>query len=183
MTPRLRRLLDAALVATSLTGLALGLFLRSHSHREGPPRPPPAVALEGSAAPRVREPATSGWATTAELGLVAPLAPGSDLGGFGVREIRGVDQGHMRVVCAKGKEVVRLDIALADTDADAGDAPSPAASVGAYAIFYSLRGGATPADGEVLSLALALVVKANAAMPPPPGMAPFRPSVKKGMDL
>ncbi len=180
MAPQLRRFLDAALVVLALTGLGIGLWLRSTSHRDGPARVASTPA-EASIAPRLREPTP--FAGTAELRLVAPLTPGSDLGGFTVREIRGVEQGHMRLVCAQGKAVVRLDIALADADPDGGDAPSPPATAGRYAIFYSLRGGATPDDGDRLSQQLARVVQPNLAGPTPEGMTVFRPGPKAGTEL
>jgi hypothetical protein len=131
-----------------------------------PPAPPPRAAGSAPAPP-----------SSAERALVAPLAPGSDLAGFSVREIRGVEGGVMRVVCVKGKAEVRLDLALADEEG-----PTPPAVAGRYAVFYAVE-RATPEEGEKLAKALAKVVEKNAAAPPPAGMAPFTPRPKPGMTL
>jgi len=111
-----------------------------------------------------------------ELAVVAPLAPGTELGGFAVRDITGVQRGRMRVVLAKKDAVVRLDIALADPEG-----PVPPATTERYEIYYSLRGG-TPEDGERLAKKLAAVITKNAA-PPPAGMTKFIPDPKGGTEL
>jgi hypothetical protein len=110
---------------------------------------------------------------------VAPLAAGSTFGGFTVRAVHGVHDGVFRVVCAKDKAVVRLDVALLD---DSDGAPSPPATAGRYAIYYSLR-GATPEDGEQLATRLARVIRNNASAAVPPGLAPFKPNPKPGITL
>jgi hypothetical protein len=110
-----------------------------------------------------------------ELAVLAPLAVGSDLGGFKVREIQGVERGVMRIVCAREKEIVRLDVAFAD-ESDA-STMLPPATAGRYAIFYSLR-GAVPEDGDRLARALAKVLLANAAAPAPAGMTIWTPRPK-----
>jgi hypothetical protein len=118
-------------------------------------------------------------AGSAELALVAPLTAGSTIGGFTVRAVHGVQDGVFRVVCAKDKAVVRLDVALLD---DSEGAPSPPATAGRYAIYYSLR-GATPEEGEQLATKLARAISGNASALVPPGLAPFKPKPKPGMSL
>jgi len=112
-----------------------------------------------------------------ELALVAPLAPGSELGGYQVRAIHGVQDGVMRLVCVKDRATVRLDVALVDDDG-----PQPPATAGRYAVFYSLK-GAVPEDGLGLAEALAKVVAAHQDAPAPRGMRKFVPSEKPGTTL
>jgi hypothetical protein len=136
--------------------------------------PSPSPSTAASTAPPSRA------AGPAELGLLAPLTPGSVLGGFTVREIHAVEHGLLRVVCArdkKDKEVVRLDVALA-----APEGALPPATAGRYAIFYSLR-GAMPEDADRLANELAAVIKGNAAAPAPAGMTTFTPEAKPGTAL
>ncbi len=136
------------------------------------PAPPASTTASGSPPRRGGSPAGS-----SELRLLAPLAPGSVLGGFTIREIRGVEQGTLGVVCARGKEQVRLDVALADPEG-----ALPPATAGRYAIFYSLR-GAVPEDGDRLAQDLAAVITVNAAAPTPGGMTTFTPEAKPAMAL
>lgn len=112
-----------------------------------------------------------------ELALVAPLAKGSELGGFEIRDIHGVRDGVMRLVCVKAQATVRLDIALA---ADGG--PEPPATAGPYAIYYSLK-GAFPEEGLALAQKLAKVLAAHEDAPPPKGMTRFVPKKKPGTTL
>lgn len=122
----------------------------------GPPRPRPAGA--------------------AERALVAPLAEKGTLGGFEVQEIQAVNhEGVVRVVLAKGRAVVRLDVGLL-----AEEGPVPPAEAGRYAIFYSLK-NATPEEGEQLARALGEVVKKNdaAGVAVPAGMVPFVPGKRE----
>jgi hypothetical protein len=118
----------------------------------GPPRAPPKPA------------------GPSELALVAPLAPGGELDGFEVREVRAVADGVLVVVCGKDRVVVRLWVALAS---DAG--PEPPATAGRYAVFYSAK-GADPEDAARLARALAAVVDKRADVPVPPGMTTFVPA-------
>jgi hypothetical protein len=119
-----------------------------------------------------------------ELAIVAPLAAGGRLGDFTVDEIRAVHRGRMRVVCARGRAIVHLDVALAADPADAGaGAAEPAAATVRYAIFYALRGDASRADGEQLAGLLARVLTANASVPAPPGLAVFTPMPDPGTQL
>lgn len=159
----LRRIARGALIAA--LALGAGAALRPLLW---PAPPAPARRPTGEDAGRQRpRPAPAG---PAERALVAPLAEGSALGDYEVRELQAVGpEGAMQVVCAKGRAVVRLSVALA-TD----EGPEPAALAGRYAIFYSQR-GASPEDGERLARALAEVLSKNDAAPAPPGMAPFAP--------
>jgi hypothetical protein len=180
VTPAVRRL---ALSGLAGVVLAIGAVFTFRAPPTPPPPPaapappsvaPPPLPRPTSVARPIRPPAT---ATPVELAVVAPLAPGSDLGGFVVREIRGVERGRMRVVCEKGRDTVRLDVALDGAAPDAGAGALPPATAGKFAIFYALDGGATPEDGERLAKALAVVIGRGKA-PPPPGMTPFTPGPK-----
>lgn len=112
-----------------------------------------------------------------ELALIAPIQKDSDLGGFVVRDVRGVEDGVMRLVCAKDRAVVRLDVALLSEDG-----PAPPAMAGRYAIYYSLK-NAAPDEGELLAKKLAAVIAAHADLPAPKGMTPFVPKPDPGSTL
>lgn len=114
-----------------------------------------------------------------ELALLAPLAKGSDIEGYEVRDIRGVEDGVLRLVCVKDRDraTIRLDVALLDEEG-----PTPPATAGKYAIYYSLR-GAVPEDAEKLARRLAKVLQDHASMPPPKGMTKFVPREKPGTTL
>jgi hypothetical protein len=142
--------------------------------RHGPPPPPSAttiIAGEGSA--RVPPPPAS----AEELALVAPLAQGSELGGYEVRDIHGVQDGVMRIVCAKARATVRLDVALAGEGG-----PEPPATAGKYAVYYSLK-GAFPEEGLALAQKLAKVLEPHQDAPAPKGMTRFVPKEKNGTTL
>ena len=170
-------ILGAAVVAVlgglfTVAGLAVG-----RAPRERPSGPAAtATASSGWARPE-RAPPPPVAPSAEELSLVSPLAPGSPLAGFEVREIQGVRDGAMRVVCGKDKAVVRLDIALVDDDGVV-----PPATAGKFAVFYSVR-GALPEEGDRLARKLAEVLKAHADAAPPPGMTKFQPREKPGVDL
>lgn len=107
--------------------------------------------------------------TNQELAVIAPLTTGTKISDFDVVEIRGVTEGGLDLVVRKGAARIVLTVALL-----AQGGPPPPASTDRYAIFYSLR-GAEPADGERVAKALAAVLEANKAAPPPPGMGAFVP--------
>jgi hypothetical protein len=132
------------------------------------PHPAPAGPGSGAAAPASAE-APPRPASPAELAIVAPAVAGSPLGDFTIAEIQGTARGLIEVTCEKGRARVVLSIALA---AEGG--PAAPASAGRYAVFYSLR-DAQPEDGERLAAALAKILEANRAVPPPPGLLPFVP--------
>jgi hypothetical protein len=123
------------------------------------------VSAASTTAPREERPP----AGSAELAVVAPLAPGARLAGYDVVRVEAAERGAMRVVCAKGRALVRLEIALR---ADAG--PEPAATAGPYAIFWGAH-DAPLDEAEALARALADVVKKNAVAPPPPSLGPWAP--------
>jgi hypothetical protein len=156
--------------ALGVAGIAIAVALAGRSAKTE--APPPAAPRESPSAPAPSPPASS-----AELALVAPLVAGSDLAGFTVREIQGVRNGRLRVVCVKSKARVGLEVALVDPDGAA-----PPASAGRYGIYYTLR-GATPEEGERLALALARVIQVNADAGAPLGLAPFVPDPKPGTAL
>jgi hypothetical protein len=173
--------------------LALVVFLAfaSGCHRHGPEGDAPIASASAPdrAAPQAPEVSSAASTTpeaplppagSAELALVAPLRDGSTFGGFTVRAVHGVHGGVFRIVCAKDKALVRLDIALLD---ESEGAASPPATAGRYAIYYSVRGGATPEDGEQLATRLARVLRANASAAVPPGLTPFKPNPKPGISL
>jgi len=108
-------------------------------------------------------------ASSAELSIIAPAVPGSKLADWDIRAVHAVDRGTMEVVCEKGAARVVLSIALA---ADGG--PEPPVSTDRYAVFYSAR-GATTEDADRPAKALAELLRANQAVPPPGGLGPFVP--------
>lgn len=108
---------------------------------------------------------------------MAPLAKGSELGGYQVRAIHGVQDGFMRVVLVKDGATVRLDVALASDDG-----PTPPATAGKYAVFYSLK-GAVPEDGVALAQKLAKIIEGRKDAPAPKGMTKFVPKEKPGTTL
>ena len=91
--------------------------------------------------------------------------------------IDAVEEGTLRVVCGKGKGVVRLFVALADENGAA--AP---ATAGRFAVFYAVR-GVLPEDGEKLAKKLAEVIGANTGAAAPAGMTTFKPKPKPGTVL
>lgn len=162
-----RKLAWAALIAALALGAAAAIRPLLTPAPPAPPAPAPPTPGEDAGRQRPRP------AGPAERALVAPLAEGSALDDYEVREIHAVGpEGAMQVVCAKGRSVVRLSVALLTPATEEG--PEPPAVAGRYAIFYSLR-GASPEEGERLARALAEVLSKNDAAPAPPGMAPFAP--------
>ena len=159
------------MVAVLLGALAVGLTL-TLTHR-APPRPLPVAATSASAHQESPPPPAS----AEELALLSPLVVGSTLGGFEVREIQGVHDGVLRMICGKGKAMVRLDIALVDDDG-----VTPPATAGKFAVFYSLR-GALPEEGDLLARRLAGVLETHANAAPPRGMTKFQPREKPGVAL
>jgi hypothetical protein len=152
---------------------ALALASCREERREGfsahaNPRP------SASAPERKPPPSPSGE----ELALLSPLAAGSELAaGFEVRSIHGVEDGAMRVVCAKDDATVRLLVALADPEG-----PTAPATAGKYAVYYSLR-NAVPEDGEKLAQALGKLLEKHQEPTPPRGMTKFVPKEKPGTTL
>ncbi|APR75714.1 Hypothetical protein A7982_01060 [Minicystis rosea] len=73
---------------------------------------PNASATAASSAPVVPPPPPS----AEELAILSPIAKGSAIDGFTVREIHGVHDGVLRVVCTKDHATVRLDVVLADDE-------------------------------------------------------------------
>jgi len=145
---------SAAIAGVAIgTGAALG-YLVAHE-------PVPQTAAPHAAAVPLPE---------AERALLSPLHEGDALGGFAVTEIHAVgDDGVLRILCRKGRAAVRLEVALAGEGG-----PPPPAIAGRYAVFYAIE-NADAADGERLAVALAAILQANAAVPPPPRLTPFAP--------
>lgn len=104
-------------------------------------------------------------AGSAELALVAPLAPGSTFEGWTVRHVSGVHEGRIRIELERGSERAALSIHAAK------GGPTPPATAGPYAVYYSARGAV---DGEQLARALAKVLEQHAGQPVPAGLGEFR---------
>lgn len=105
----------------------------------------------------------------AELALVAPLVKGGKLLDYTVLAIYGVERGGLTVVLGKEKALVYLTVAMAS---DAG--PLAPAVVGPYAIFKSIL-NAPAEEAERLQGAFGEILRANVAVPAPPGLATFQP--------
>lgn len=157
----------------AIGGTLVLIVVGARHEREGSGPAVPSASAPG------REPPAAG---PDELRLLAPLVVGADLGGFTVRRIRGVEGGVLRLSCARGREVVRLDVALAGDGPDGGEGPPPPATAGRYAIFYALV-GAVPEDGERLARLLGRVIEGNAGAPAPAGMTTFAPAPKPAISL
>ncbi len=166
--PRLVAVAAALAIAGSLLYLA---------RRRDPPAPIPAASASAPSTTTPPPPRPAKPAGPAELALVAPLAKGSDLGGFEVQEIDGVEDGTMRVVCAKDRAEVRLFVALADEEG-----ALPPATAGKLAVFYGAR-GAPPEDAERLAKKLADVIVHNQGAAVPEGMTTYKPKPKPGTTL
>jgi hypothetical protein len=171
-----RRWIAAAALVVAIGGLGLRVARRSPTGPAPVASSPPAgsaPAAGSQSAPAPPPPPPS----AEELALLSPIAQGSQLAGFEVREIHGVRDGVMRLVLVKDKATVRLDVALLDDDGVV-----PPATAGKLAVFYSLH-GALPEEGDRLARKLADVLKAHPAATPPPGMTKFRPREKPGVSL
>lgn len=145
------------------TGAIAGYAL---THEPGPQR-----SSARSAPSATRDPGAPLPAGPTELALLAPLRVGSSLGDSCViARIDAVTGGRIALRCAQGQArpaVIELDVTLASPDA-----PPPPATSGRYAIFYSAD-RAQSADAARLAAALARVLDAHAADPPPPGLTAF----------
>lgn len=161
------------LISGALAFLAIApAACRNHDDRSH--GAPSATVIDGEGSARPPPPPPAG---AEELALVAPLAKGSELGGYEVRDIFGVQDGVMRLVCVKAQATVRLDIALSGEGG-----PEPPATAGKYAIYYSLK-GAFPEDGLALAQKLAKVLEGHQDAPAPKGMTRFVPKQKPGTTL
>jgi hypothetical protein len=152
-----------------VVGVALLLASGCREHR---PAPGPATSASAARAEAPPPPPSA-----EELALIAPLAAGSELEGFELREVHGVADGVLRLVCVKQKATVRLDIALADEDG-----PMPPAQAGKYAVFYGAR-NALPEDADRLAKRLAKVLATHQEAPPPRGMGKFVEKPRPGTAL
>jgi hypothetical protein len=147
-----------------LAGAVLG-YAVSHERGSDRPRSPRDVASAPSGT-TLSVPSAAG---PSELALVAPLASGSPFEGYVVERVDAVYDGTVGVVLVRENEghSVRLDVALASPSA-----PQAAATAGAYAVYYSVR-GAPSGDGERLALALARLLATGGDRPPPRGLGAF----------
>jgi hypothetical protein len=127
----------------------------------GPPSAPtqPSVVADAPAAGPERTPPAS----PSELAVVAPLAPGADLGGWTVDGIEGVHDGAIAVVLHRDEQRFSLRVAL-----DSPGGPLAPAHVGRYAIYYS--GGIDGAEAQTLAAALQAVIATHPDVEPPPGL-------------
>lgn len=162
-----------AVVACLLAGLVAAPGCGERPSSTGPGAGPGGGAETTSTArPQVTAEPPPRPASPAELAILAPAAAGGKLADWTIRAIHGVEQGTLEIVCEKDGARVVLSVALA---ADGG--PEPPVSTERYAVFYSSR-GATAEDGERLAKALAELLHANRAAPPPPGLGPFVPRAR-----
>jgi hypothetical protein len=142
---------------TVVVGVALGVGAAvgyAVGHEKPPGRPSLGV-----------QPLTRAPLTELERKLIAPLHEGGRLADFDVAEIVPIgEDGVMRLRCRRADAVVQLELVLADPGS-----PPPPATAGPYAVYYALT-GASSADGEALAMALAGVLKANAAAVVPQGL-------------
>lgn len=154
----LRGTLLALVIAVTVAGVGAGLgYLVSHERGPG-------TGSGGGAAPRQS-------ASAADRAFLGALREGSPLAGYEVVAVAPVgDDGVLRIACRRDGAVVQLLVALASREG-----PSPPASAGRYAVFYSAP-PARSADGPRLALALAEVLRANARAPAPHGLGPFAPA-------
>ncbi|MFT3772772.1 MAG: hypothetical protein QM820_45865 [Minicystis sp.] len=136
--------------------------------------PAASASIAGSASARRPPPPPP---SAEELAILAPIARGSDLAGFEVREIHGVRDGVLRIVCTKKDSLVRLDIALTDDEG-----PVPPATAGKYAVFYTAK-STLPDDAAKLAQQLAKVLEGHQDLPPPKGMTKFVEKQKPGTAL
>jgi hypothetical protein len=147
-----------ALIPLAVIAVIIGLNVVGRTPKSGPPT---------SLGPMTFPTPPLKQAGPAELALVAPLKKGGDLLDYEIKSISAVDNGMIWVIVKKGETLVYLTIALT-----AGGTTLAPYSVGPYGIFTS---AVSPPPGEMEKLGNALleVVKANAAVPPPPGLSTY----------
>ena len=153
-----RKSIALAAVASIGAGVALSGSLPSFEGRSAAPTGSPA---------RPSPPPAAG---SAELALVAPIAPGARFEGWMVRRVSSVHAGAIRIELERGSERAALTIHAAK------GGPSPPATAGPYAVYYSSR---DPAEGERLSRALAAVLFQHRDRPVPAGLDGFREETRK----
>ncbi len=156
-----------ALLIPILAVAAIGTTLAVRRMNQAAPAPP--VALIGAPSTSTPPPAPPPPAGPIELAIFAPIVVGSTSKGWKIEAISAVHEGviTVRFVEEKGRGVVDLFIA-ASTD----EGPTPPATTGPYAIFYSAR-RALPEDGDRLAGVLARAIEKNKSAPVPPGLAPY----------
>ena len=158
-----------ALVLTMLAAAAVGTTVAVRRMNQPAPATAASVALIGAPSGSAPPPAPPPPAGPIELAIFAPIVVGSTSKGWKIEAISAVHEGAItvRFIEEKGRGVVDLFIA-ASTD----EGPTPPATTGPYAIFYSAR-RALPEDGGRLAGVLARAIEKNKSAPVPPGLAPY----------
>jgi hypothetical protein len=159
-----------ALVLAGLAAAAVGTTLAVRHMNQAAPAPAASSALIGAPSGSAPPPAPPPPAGPTELAIFAPIIVGSTSKGWKIEAISAVHEGviTVRFIEEKGRGVIDLYVA-ANTD----EGPTPPATTGPYAIFYSAR-RALPEDGDRLAGVLARAIEKNKTAPVPPGLAPYR---------
>jgi hypothetical protein len=150
------RRLSLALAAVALIGALIalsGLVPKSCGRDES------SVAIQ----PRRMPPPPAG---SAELAVLAPIAPGSSFEGWKVAHISAVHHGAIRIDLERTGERAALTIY-----ASKAGPPPPPATVGPYAVYYSAK---QASEGDKLARALAKVLERHRDAPVPVGLGAFR---------
>lgn len=148
-----------------LIAAAVGTTIAVRRMNQPAPAPATSVPLIGAPSTSVPPPP----ARPSELAIFAPIVVGSTSKGWKIEAISAVHEGviTVRFVEEKGRGTVDLFIA-----ASSDEGPTPPATTGPYAIFYSAR-RALPEDGDRLAGVLARAIEKNKTAPVPPGLAPY----------
>ncbi|MEP7123743.1 MAG: hypothetical protein ABJE95_22635 [Byssovorax sp.] len=158
-----------ALVIPILLAAAVGSTIAVR--RMNQPAPAASVALIGAPSAGTPPPAAPPPpAGAAELAIFAPIVVGSTSKGWKIEAISAVHGGAItvRFVEEKGRGVVDLFVT-----ATSDEGPTPPATTGPYAIFYSAR-RALPEDGDRLAGVLSRAIEKNKSTPVPPGLTPYK---------
>jgi hypothetical protein len=159
-----------ALVLPILVAAAVGTTIAVRRMNQPAPAPAASSALIGAPSGSAPPPAPPPPAGPTELAIFAPIAVGSTSKGWKIEAISAVHEGviTVRFVEEKGRGVVDLFVA-----ASSDEGPTPPATTGPYAIFYSAR-RALPEDGDRLAGVLARAIEKNKSAPVPAGLTPYK---------
>lgn len=150
-----------ALGAVAAIGAIFALVTSTGTERSPEPRDAPSAPAPRSAGPPAKAPP----AGSAELALLAPVAPGSSFEGWTVRSVSKVHEGSIRIELDRGSERATLTVHAAK------GGPPPPATAGPYAVYYSAK---SATEGDRLARALAAVLSRHLDLPVPAGLAGFR---------
>jgi hypothetical protein len=142
-------------------GLAVLAVILNLHHLWKPRRPPGLPIMPaGTEAPPPKQ------AGPAELALVAPLKVGSSIEGYDVLAVYGIENGNVWVVVGKGEHTGYFAVAKSGPGV-----PAPF-TAGPYSVYYAL-GQFSGEDAMRLIGAFNPMIKANVAVPVPPGLGPY----------